>query len=205
MKYPGPKRYCMGVDGKEAAELDDSEIIALFFERSERAVDELGREYGRTARRLAANILGDGRDAEECVNDAYMALWNAIPPAQPVSRGGYFCRTVRNIAAKRYRANAAQKRDSHYDAALDELAEVVAAPAGVEDALNARELTAAIDRFLDGLDYIDRYLFMRRYWYGDDLAALAGETGIAPRRISVRLFRLREKLKKQLEKEGVIP
>ena len=76
---------------------------------------------------------------------------------------------------------------------------------GVEDAMNARELTAAIDAFLDGLDYTDRYLFMRRYWYGDDLAAIADETGLAPRRISVRLFRLRERLKKQLAKEGMIP
>ena len=195
----------MGEDGKEAADLDDSEIIALFFERSEQAVAELERGYGRAARRLAANILGDGRDAEECVSDAYMALWNAIPPARPASLGGYFCRTVRNIAAKRYRANGAARRDSHYDAALDELAECVAAPGGVEDALAAKELTAAIDRFLDGLDYTDRYLFMRRYWYGDDLAAIADTTGLAPRRISVRLFRLREKLKKQLAKEGMIP
>ena len=183
----------------------DSDIIALFFERSERAVDELARKYGPAAKRLAANILGDGRDAEECVNDGYMALWNAIPPERPASLGGYFCRTVRNLAAKRYRANAAAKRSSHYDAALDELSECVAAPGGVEDALNAMELTAAIDRFLDGLDYRDRYLFMRRYWYGDDLAAIASETGLAKRRVSVRLFRLRERLKNQLVKEGMIP
>ena len=195
----------MGVDGKEAAGLDDSDIIALFFERSERAVDELARKYGGPARRLAANILGDGRDAEECVSDGYMALWNAIPPERPASLGGYFSRTVRNIAAKRYRANAAQKRSSHYDAALDELAECIAAPGGVEDELNAKELTAAIDRFLDGLDYRDRYIFMRRYWYGDDLAVLSDETGLAKRRVSVRLFRLREKLKDQLVKEGMIP
>ena len=195
----------MGVDGKEAAGLDDSDIIALFFERSERAVAELERKYGRPAKRLAANILGDGRDAEECVSDGYMALWNAIPPERPASLGGYFCRTVRNLAAKRYRASAAQKRSSRYDAALDELAELVAAPGGVEDAINAGELTAAIDRFLDGLDYRDRYLFMRRYWYGDDLAAIASETGLAKRRVSVRLFRLREKLRNQLVKEGMIP
>ncbi len=195
----------MGVDGKEAADLDDGEIIALFFERSERAVDELARKYGPAAKRLAGNILGDGRDAEECVSDGYMALWNTIPPERPASLGGYFCRTVRNLAAKRYRVGAAQKRNAHYDAALDELAECIAAPGDVEDELNAKELAAAIDRFLDGLDYTDRYLFMRRYWYGDGLAAIASETGLAKRRISVRLFRLREKLKNQLVKEGMIP
>ena len=108
--------------------MDDNDIIALFFERSEQAVAELERQYGPAARRLAANILGDGRDAEECVNDGFMALWDAIPPQRPMSLGGYFCRTVRNLAAKRYRANAARKRNARYDAALDELAECVAAP-----------------------------------------------------------------------------
>ena len=127
-------------------------------------------------------------------------IWPCGTPSR-----GYFCRTVRNLAAKRYRADTAQKRNARYDAALDELAELVAAPGGVEDELNAKELTAAIDRFLDGLDYRDRYLFMRRYWYGDDLAVISDETGLAPRRISVRLFRLREKLKNQLVKEGMIP
>ena len=126
--------------------MDDGRSIDLFFERSEQAVAELENRYGTAARRLAGNILGDGRDAEECVNDGYMALWNAIPPKVPVSLGGYFCRTVRNLAARRYRANIAAKRNTHYDAALDELAECVAAPEGVEDAMNARELTAAIDR-----------------------------------------------------------
>ena len=194
----------MGVDGKEAADLDDSEIIALFFERSEQAVAELERKYGPAVRRLAANMLGDGRDAEECVSDACFALWNAIPPARPASLGGYFCRTVRNIAAKRCRADTAQKRNARYDAALDELAQCLAAPGSVEDAVSVKELTAAIDRFLDGLDYTDRYLFMRRYWYGDDLAAIADETGFSRRRASVRLFRLREGLKKQLVKEGML-
>ncbi len=195
----------MSAYGREAADLDDRDIIGLFFERSERAVTELEKKYGPAAKRLAANILGDGRDGEECVNDAYLAVWNAIPPQRPASLGGYFCRVVRNLAAKRYRANAAQKRNSHYDTALDELAECLAAPGGVEAALDARELAAAIDRFLDGLGYTDRYLFMRRYWYGDGLEAIAAVTGLAPGRISVRLFRLREKLRKRLVKEGLMP
>ena len=185
--------------------MDDSDIIGLFFERSEQAVTELEKKYGPAAKRLAANILGDGRDGEECVSDAYLAVWNAIPPQRPASLGGYFCRIVRNLAAKRYRANAAQKRNGHFDAALDELAECLAAPGGVEAALDAKELAAAINRFLDGLGYTDRYLFMRRYWYGDSLEDMAVQTGLSRRRISVRLFRLREGLKKRLVQEGLLP
>ena len=184
--------------------MEDSGIVALFFERSEQAIGELDRKYGAQARRLAVNILGDRGDAEECVNDAYLAVWSTIPPKLPASLGGYFCRIARNIAAKRYRANAAQKRNSHYDAALDELAETLAAPGGPESALDAKELTAAIDRFLDGLSDGDRYLFLRRYWFGDDLAALADRTGLGRRRTSVRLFRIRDKLRQYLMKEGLL-
>ena len=117
--------------------MEDGGIIALFFERSEQAIGELDRKYGPAAKRLAMNILADGRDAEECVNDACLAVWSTIPPQLPSSLGGYFCRIVRNIAAKRYRANVAQKRNSHYDAALDELSECLAAPGGPESALDA--------------------------------------------------------------------
>lgn len=185
--------------------MEDSEIIALFFERSEQAIDETRRKYGAAARRMASNILGDGRDAEECLNDGYFALWNAIPPALPASLCGYFCRIVRNIAARRYRADTAQKRDSRYDAALDELAASLPAREDALSALEAKELAGAINAFLDGLGYTDRYLFMRRYWYGDDLAAVAAQTGLAPQRVSTRLFRLRGRLKKYLKEEGMIP
>lgn len=167
-------------------------------------IGELDRKYGRLARRLAMNILGDRSDAEECVNDAYLAVWSTIPPQLPTSLGGYFCRIARNIAAKRYRANAAQKRNSFYDAALDELAECLAAPGGPESTLDAKELTAAIDRFLDGVSETDRVLFLRRYWFGDDLASVAARAGMSPRRASVRLFRIREKLKQYLIKEGLL-
>lgn len=184
--------------------MEDSRIVALFFECSEQAIGELDRKYGAQARRLAMNILADRSDAEECVNDAFFAAWSSIPPQLPSSLGGYFCRIARNIAAKRYRANTAQKRNSFYDAALDELAGSLTAPGGPESALDAKELTAAIDRFLDGLSDGDRVLFLRRYWFGDDLAAVAARAGMSPRRASVRLFRIREKLKQYLMKEGAL-
>ncbi len=185
--------------------MEDSQIIALFFERSEQAIEALEHKYGAPARRLAANILGDGRDAEECMNDAYFALWNTIPPNLPVSLCGYLCRVVRNAAAKRYRANSAQKRNAHFDAALEELAACIPGPEDVESALEAKELAAAINGFLDTLDYTDRFLFLRRYWYGDSLETAAAMARLRPHRASVRLSRVRAKLKQYLKKEGMIP
>ena len=184
--------------------MEDRQIIDLLFERSEQAVGELDRKYGPAVRRVALNILGDRQDAEECVNDAWLGVWNTIPPQRPMSLAAYVCRVARNQAAKRYHANTAQKRNSHYDAALDELAECLAAPEGVEEVLEARELGAAISAFLDTVSREDRVLFMRRYWYADGLEAIAARTGLSRRYISLRLFRTRERLRKYLLKEGML-
>ena len=107
--------------------MDDDRIIELFFARSEQAITELSRKYGTVCRRVAENILNDRRDAEECLNDAYLAVWNTVPPRRPDPLMSYVCRIVRNQALKRYHANAARKRNSVYDAALEELAAMGAA------------------------------------------------------------------------------
>ena len=175
--------------------MTDEEIIALFFERSERAISELAEKHGAAVRRVARNILGDERDAEECVNDAWLGAWNSIPPARPSPLRTYVCRIARNLAVKRYHSESAQKRDSHYDLALEELDEC--------DSLAARELAGAINAFLDTLPYEDKFLFMRRYWYADPLPEIAEMAGMRYQAAAVRLHRVREKLRKYLKKEGV--
>ena len=183
--------------------MTDEEIIALFFERSEQAIAELDRAHGGAVRRVAYNILGDREDAEECVSDTYLGAWNSIPPQRPAPLRTYVCRIARNLAAKRYHANTAQKRGSGYDLALDELAEIVPDRGGVEEAFAAKELAALIDSFLDTLRYEDKYLFMRRYWYADPLREIARTAGMSYGAAAVRLHRVREKLRNYLLKEGV--
>ncbi len=185
--------------------MEDGEIIALLDARTEQAIDALGEKYGALARRVAMNILHSEPDAEECVNDALLAAWNTIPPQRPEHLGAYMCRLARNRAAARYRANTAQKRDGRYDAALDELAECVPGPEDPASLAEARELAAAVNAFLDTLNYTDRFLFLRRYWYGDSLAETAAMARLSPHRASVRLSRVRTKLKQYLKKEGMIP
>ena len=148
--------------------MSDEEIIDLFFERSEQAITELTKKHGKAAERVVRNILGDKRDAEECLSDTWLGVWNAIPPQRPAPLRTFVCRIARNLATKRYHANTAQKRDGRYDLALDELAECLPDRGGVEEALSAKELAEAIDRFLDTLSYEDRFLFMRRYWYATE-------------------------------------
>ena len=183
--------------------MEDSRIIDLFFERSEQAVEELDRKYGAAVRKTSANILRDRQDVEECVNDAYLGAWNSIPPQRPDPLGSYVCRIARNLALKKYRANRAQKR-SAYELALDELEESIPSALSVESDYAAKELSAAISRFLDTLSYEDRFCFLRRYWYADAVSDIAAMTGGKSHRVSVRLFRTREKLYRYLKEEGLL-
>ena len=182
--------------------MTDDEIIDLFFERSEQAISELEKQHGSAVSRVAHNILENPEDVKECVNDTWLGAWNSIPPARPSPLRTFVCRIARNLATKRFHANLAQKRNSRYDLALDELAESVPDPNGVEDALAARELAGLIDRFLDRLPYEDRFLFMRRYWYADSLSDIAGMAGMSYGTAAVRLHRVRDRLRKYLLKEG---
>ena len=184
--------------------MEDSQIIALFDERSEQAIVELDRKYGAAVKKTAANILHDRLDVEECANDTYLGVWNTIPPQRPDPLMSYVCRIARNLAVNRAHAKTAAKRNAAYDLALDELAECIPSGVSLETELEAKELSAAINRFLAGLSPEDRRLFVRRYWYACSVAELAAMTHAAPNRISVRLFRIREKLRKYLMKEGLM-
>lgn len=182
--------------------MDDQRIVALLHARSEQALAELDAKYGTLCRTLAQNLLTDPLDAEECVNDAYLAVWNTVPPQTPAPLLTYLARIVRNIAAAKYRANTARKRNSFYDAALDELADSLASPETADEALDAKELAAALEAFLDTLDRENRCLFVRRYWYADAIPTLAQRFHMSENRVSVRLSRTRQKLKSYLKKEG---
>lgn len=184
--------------------MTDTQIIDLFFDRSEQAIEALADRHGASVRHVAYNILGSHEDTEECVNDTWLGVWNKIPPERPDPLRTYVCKIARNLAVHRYHQNTAKKRDSRYDLALDELSECVPDGGGPEDALEARELAAFLNRFLAGLPYEDRFLFTRRYWYADAPAEIAEMCGLRSGTVSVRLHRIREKLRKELVKEGLL-
>ena len=183
--------------------MEDEKIIDLFFARSEQAIDELDKAHGPAVRKTAANILGSRLDAEETVDDTYMACWTRIPPARPAPLVSFVCRIARNLAVSRVRCETAAKRNSGFGLVLDEIAEVVPSGMDVESELEAKELVTAVNRFLASLDYDDRYIFLRRYWYADSVKDIAIAMNCRENRVSVRLSRLRQKLRSILEKEGL--
>ena len=127
--------------------LKDHEIIDLFFERSEQAITELVGKYGGAIRNVAWNILNNPQDVEECSNDTYLQVWNRIPPARPIYLGAYVCKIARNICLKRYHANTAQKRNSYYDVALQELEETIPALSTVETDMEAKRFLMTSKRW----------------------------------------------------------
>ena len=191
-------------NGKDVKYLKDHEIIGLFFERSEQAITELVIKYGSAVKNVAWNILNNPQDVEECTNDTYLQVWNRIPPTRPDFLGAFVCRIARNICLKRYHSNTAQKRNSYYDVALQELEETIPALSTVETDYDAKELSRYLNQFLRKISRDDRYLFLRRYWYGDSISEIAQQLDIPPHTASVRLFRLRQKLQDYLQKEGMI-
>ena len=182
--------------------MEDREIIKLFNERSEQGVIELSKKYGRLCRMIAHNVLHDDLDTEECVNDAFLRVWNLIPPEDPVSLRAYVCQVVRNTATDRYDKNTAQKRNSSYDVALHELDECIENGVSVEKAIEDKELSEIIDNFLAGLDKVSRVMFVRRYWFSEPVNVIAQRVNKSPHTVTVKLARIRERLKKYLIEKG---
>lgn len=185
--------------------MEDERIVELFFERSERAIAEVSTKYGGYCRRVVSNILHSPEDAEECLNDAYLAAWNSIPPARPQVLRTFLGRIARNLALKRYRYNTAERRGGGETAlALDELQELIPHRGSVEDRVTADELAHEIERFIASLGETERRLFIRRYWHFGSIEIIAKDFGYGQSRVKSSLRRTRMKLRNHLEKEGLL-
>ena len=178
--------------------MEDEKIVELFIARSEQAIKELDIKYGKVCRRISYNIVNNWQDVEECVNDTYLGAWNAIPPAKPNPLQAYICKIVRNISLKRYYRKETLKRNSVYEIAMQELEDYLSAPNTVEAEMEARELAGIIESFLETLTVENRVIFMRRYAYMDTYSDIAARIGLSEKNISVRLTRMRRKMKQYL-------
>ena len=182
--------------------MEDAAIIELYFSRSEDAIGETARKYGFYCWRIAHNILLRREDTEECVNDTWLAAWNAMPPERPACLRAFLGRITRNLSISRWRRERAGKRCSGAEVLLSELGECIPSGSGPETALDERLLTEAIAQWLGTLNADDRALFLRRYWYGDAVKLLASECGVGENRMAQRMRRLRAGLRGALEKGG---
>ena len=179
--------------------MDDKQIVALFFARSERAIAESAEKYGAYCRTIAEHILTNRADAEECVSDTWLRAWDAIPPSRPERLVAFLGRITRNLALDRLRA---EKRQWPI---REELGECLTQGDPTGSMVDRVVLTQVLDRFLEGLPPKKRRLFLRRYWYFATVEELTREFGMSESNVKMTLLRLRRELREQLKQEGIEP
>lgn len=185
--------------------MQDEEIVDLFWERKERAIEETQRSYGKYCFSIAYNILRDDRDSEECVNDTWLRAWNVIPPKRPERLSIFLGTITRNLSFDKWKYKNADKRGSGImEAELEELLECVPSAQSTEEVVEAAELERSINRFLHTLPEKECNIFLRRYWYVEEYHEIAGRYRMNLNSVKTSLFRTRKKLKRYLEQEGVV-
>ena len=183
--------------------MSDTEIVELYWNRKERAVEETAKKYGSYCYAIAYNILSNHEDSEESVNDTYIEAWNAIPPHRPLILSSFLGKITRRLAIDKWRSDHAQKRGGGELAdVLDELAECVAYEDSAERHLEKQMLSQAINEFLRTLSETERKIFVCRYFYMESVEAVCKRFGYSASKVKSTLFRVREKLRIYLQKEG---
>ena len=184
--------------------MEDSEIVDLFFARSEQAIAETAGKYGAYLTGVARRILSSPEDAEEIVGDTYLRAWNAIPPTRPQTLRHFLTRITRNLSLDRLAYNRAARRGGEAVALLDELESCLPDGRGsAEDALTERELTETLNRFLGELEPTERRVFLLRYYYAMSREEIAARYGLSEGRVKYLLERARRTLRKKLCREGI--
>ena len=181
--------------------MDDRQIISMLFQRDDNALKEIAVKYGKLVFRVAENILRCAEDSRECVNDTYLAVWNSIPPQNPNPFVAFICKITRNLSIKKLRDKNAQKRSADL-LPIHEL-HMEIADCSFQSKIDARALGRMIDSFLDTVDEESRVIFVKRYWFSDNITEIAKQTGLSEKNVYQKLSRTRKKLRVYLEKEGV--
>lgn len=184
--------------------MEDNKIVDLYWERSEAAVLETQKKYGRYCHYIAYHILYSDEDAEECVNDTYIKAWNAMPPHRPERLSSFLGKITRNTALDYYSYLNAGKRSGNTTLVLDEMAECIPDPRSEAPLSDEIALKNAINGFLASLPKQTRIIFMRRYWYLSSIKEIANDYRLSESNVKVTLHRTRNKFKEYLEKEGII-
>lgn len=184
--------------------MDDQQIIGLFLTRDESAIKETETKYGKLCLRICQNILGNPEDAEECVQDTYLTVWNQIPPTQPHNFSAFLCRIARNLALKKLEYSSAAKRSAHMCIPLSEI-EAFLPDCNISFNLEDEELGAVISAFLRNEKDVNRNVFLRRYWFFDSVSDIAKQYSFSENKVKSMLFRTRNRLRDYLIKEGITP
>ena len=183
--------------------MNDKQIVELYWQRNQLAIEVTDCKYGPYCTAIAQNILQNEQDTKECINDTWLAAWNSMPPQKPEVLPPFLGRITRNLSFNKARYRRAQKRQNdEFALILDELAGVVSDVETTESAADEKALIADIDHFLSSLSKTKKAIFVRRYFYCDSIQNLAKAYGFSENHISVTLSRTRKKLAAYLTERG---
>lgn len=183
--------------------MEDEKIIGLYWNRKEEAISETSSKYGKLCFFIANNILASHEDSEECVNDTYLGVWNAIPVQRPSRFSVFVSRITRNLALKKYEYLHAEKRNSDAVCSFEELDDCVSGKEYIENAVENRLIEQTVNTFLWRQEQEKRNIFIRRYWYFESIESICKRTGYSQSKIKSLLFNMRKKLRDYLESEGI--
>lgn len=184
--------------------MEDYNIIELYWQRDEAAIAETRTKYGRYLNTISMNIVKNPEDAEECVSDTYLRAWNSIPPSRPNILKAYLGAIVRNLSLDCYKKRSGERqRANHLTVLLSELEECLPAATTVEQTIADKEIAAQISAFLKTLPTDKQHIFVRRYFYCEELKEISRHLGFTQSKIKSALFETRRKLRIHLEKEGI--
>ena len=184
--------------------MEDEKIIDLYFQRDETAIRESEQKYGHYLKTISYNVLRNTEDSEECVNDTWIHAWNSIPPTRPRILKAWFAKVTRNLSLNRLQESRAKKRGGgEADVALDELEECLPSMRSVEDQIDGIVLSDMITSFLAELPKKHRIIFLQRYFYACEIREIAELNHVGESYVKTLLFRIRNRLKEVLEKEGI--
>lgn len=185
--------------------MEDRQIVELYWQRSELAIEATAEKYGQSCYKIAYNILRDAEDSRECVNDTYMRTWGCILPHRPAVLSAFLAKITRNLSLNRLRDKTREKRGGgQIPAQLDELSQCLSSGDDPAESLERKELSRAINDFLGTLPKAERDVFLGRYWFMATIGELSGRFGFSAGKIKSMLFRSRGKLRKYLQEEGMI-
>ena len=182
--------------------MNDLSIIELYFARDEEAIKQTDIKYGKLCHSVAYNILNNNEDSEECVNDTYIGVWDAIPPTRPNNFMAFVCKITRNLSLKRLEAQARQKRSQATLVSLDELAEVLP-DESIADGVSDEDIGKLISDFLRNERSEIRDVFIRKYYFFDSIGDIARRYDFTESKVKNMLHHTRTKLKDFLIKEGI--
>ncbi len=182
--------------------MNDDEIVRLYWERDESALRETELKYRNYLMKIAVNILRDTEDSREAVNDTYLKAWNAIPPHKPNPLSLFLGRITRQLSIDRWRGKTREKRGgSEYALSLEELSDCTGGSTPEEE-YELTQLASAIGEYLRALTEEKRNVFVWRYYFCEPIKEISQRRGVSEEKIKSMLYRVREGLKKHLEKEG---